>query len=238
MSEERTYKLVEIFDSFQGEGAQMGIPYTFVRFSYCNLKCKFCDTPYNQVNMILTEDILVKEILERQPGWICFTGGEPLLQLTQSLVNRLHGQGLRIAIETNGQTYNEVLRSLDYVVISPKSPSEGIPLDKCIHKSIVRDVKAGLIPINELRYIIVKATDDVFHIPILMDALHVYVSPVFEQAPRNWKMSNWKSGDGHTGTPTLEDVAFQRCLEIMARTRSWIRPIRLSLQTHKFVGAR
>ena len=188
--------------------------------------------------MVLTEDLLVQAILEHQPGWICFTGGEPLLQLTQSLVHRLHEQGLRIAIETNGQTYNEVLRSIDYVVISPKRESEGIPEDRCIHKSIVRDVNAGLITVSELRYIITKATDDVFHIPILMQTEHVYVSPMFEQSPRNWKMSEWKSGDGHTGNPTLEDVAFQRCLEILARTRSWIRPIRLSLQTHKFVGAR
>lgn len=38
-------KINEIFYSLQGEGYHTGTPAVFVRFSGCNLKCSFCDTP-------------------------------------------------------------------------------------------------------------------------------------------------------------------------------------------------
>jgi len=40
------YKVSEIFYSIQGEGLNQGIPFVFIRFSGCNLRCEWCDTKY------------------------------------------------------------------------------------------------------------------------------------------------------------------------------------------------
>ena len=40
------YKVVEMFDSIEGEGKRSGMPATFIRFAGCNLRCGYCDTAY------------------------------------------------------------------------------------------------------------------------------------------------------------------------------------------------
>mgnify|MGYP006285575969 CR=1 FL=1 len=78
--------IIETFLSIQGEGFNLGRPSIFVRFSGCNLKCRFkgktCDTPYAMVakkeHMVLSED-LVDTILSYDIKHVVFTGGEPLL---------------------------------------------------------------------------------------------------------------------------------------------------------------
>ena len=36
----------EVFNSFQGEGRNIGLPSTFLRLAYCNLACRWCDSKY------------------------------------------------------------------------------------------------------------------------------------------------------------------------------------------------
>lgn len=45
MPQTPTARLIEIFESFQGEGPYVGIPMVFVRFQDCALSCRYCDTP-------------------------------------------------------------------------------------------------------------------------------------------------------------------------------------------------
>ncbi|MFN8671183.1 MAG: 7-carboxy-7-deazaguanine synthase QueE [Candidatus Sericytochromatia bacterium] len=116
---ENKYKLVEIFYSIQGEGVRVGTPNIFVRFSYCNLSCSFCDTPYNDVNLELSEEELISNIEAFNCKNIIFTGGEPTLQLNDKLLKKLKDKNFYLAIESNG--IKEISSLIDFICVSPKS---------------------------------------------------------------------------------------------------------------------
>lgn len=107
----------EIFYSLQGEGFHTGTPATFVRLSGCNLKCPFCDTDFKEYTE-MTEVEIVEEVCKNPASLVVITGGEPSLQLTYSLVDRLHEAGKIVAVETNGTKH--LPYNVDWVTFSPK----------------------------------------------------------------------------------------------------------------------
>lgn len=112
-------KVVEIFDSMQGEGEFMGIMCTFVRFAGCNLSCSFCDEAkkYSKAKEMSIEKI-VKKCKQKI---VVLTGGEPTIQpQLKELVAALHSAGHSVHIETNGTNY--VPCEVDWVTVSPKAP--------------------------------------------------------------------------------------------------------------------
>ncbi len=113
----------EIFYSLQGEGVHAGRPAVFVRLSGCNRACPFCDTDFSRFVEMSEQEILGE--IEKFPGEIViFTGGEPAMQLTDSLVCAVKATGRRVHIETNGSL--PVPDSVDWVTCSPKTPPYGI----------------------------------------------------------------------------------------------------------------
>lgn len=108
----------ETFVSLQGEGYFTGTPAFFLRLSGCNLKCPFCDTNH-QTYKEMSEDEIVQEASREKPRHIVITGGEPALQLTESLVDKLHEAGFFVQVETNGTL--PLPQSIDWVTCSPKS---------------------------------------------------------------------------------------------------------------------
>lgn len=138
-----TYSVKEIYYTLQGEGAQTGRAAVFCRFTGCNLWsgserdretaiCKFCDTDFVGIDgpgggKFKTADALADAIAEKWPTgkagrpYVVCTGGEPLLQLDQALVNALHTRGFEVAVETNGTL--EAPLGLDWICVSPKSTS-------------------------------------------------------------------------------------------------------------------
>ncbi|MBQ4229629.1 MAG: radical SAM protein [Bacteroidaceae bacterium] len=108
----------ETFVSLQGEGYFTGTPAFFLRFSGCNLQCSFCDTNH-QTYKEMSEDEIVQEASREKPRHIVITGGEPALQLTESLVDKLHEAGFFVQVETNGTL--PLPQSIDWVTCSPKS---------------------------------------------------------------------------------------------------------------------
>lgn len=114
-------KINEIFYSLQGEGYYTGTPAVFVRLSGCNLHCDFCDTDH-ETGIELTDEQIVKKVCEYPTLHVVITGGEPLLQLTSSLVRKLHQAGLFVQIETNGTRplKGDLLTEIDWVTCSPK----------------------------------------------------------------------------------------------------------------------
>jgi 7-carboxy-7-deazaguanine synthase len=137
-----TYSVKEIFYTLQGEGTQAGRPAVFCRFAGCNLWsgwesdraaaiCNFCDTDFVGTNgngggKFTSPGALAKAIADRwperapsSPRFVVCTGGEPLLQLDQALVDAMHSQGFEVAIETNGT--QPAPREIDWICVSPKA---------------------------------------------------------------------------------------------------------------------
>ncbi len=115
----------EIFYSLQGEGYHSGTPAVFVRLSGCNLRCPFCDTQHGH-GIEMSEEAIVAAVhnlhpptSDLRPPLVVLTGGEPALQLTPSLVELLHHEGRKVAVETNGTL--PLPGNVDWVTLSPKS---------------------------------------------------------------------------------------------------------------------
>ena len=142
-----TYAVKEIFYTLQGEGANTGRPAVFSRFAGCNLWtgreedranaiCTFCDTDFVGTNgpgggKFATAAALAAAVAATWPAstsprarrFVVCTGGEPLLQLDEPLVQALHRQDFEIAIETNGTQLPPP--GIDWICMSPKA---GVPL--------------------------------------------------------------------------------------------------------------
>ena len=115
-------RISEIFYSIQGEGRLLGVPSVFIRFSGCNLRCVWCDTPYTSwkpegKNWSLSK--ILAEVAQFPTRHVVITGGEPLLapqidELTEGLKQR----GAHLTIETAATLFKPV--SADLISMSPK----------------------------------------------------------------------------------------------------------------------
>ena len=134
-----TYTVKEIFYTLQGEGAQSGRAAVFCRFSGCNLwsgreedrsraVCQFCDTDFvgtgpdggRFASATELADAVDRCWLGRAGRrYVVCTGGEPLLQLDEKLIDALHDRGFEVAVETNGT--KPAPPSLDWICVSPKA---------------------------------------------------------------------------------------------------------------------
>lgn len=100
------YKLIEIFNSIDGEGRRAGELTTFIRLSGCNLSCSWCDTSYSQ-NGQCGEMMTLDQIMDKVRSFNCYnitlTGGEPLIHKNvNDLIIALLDGGYDVNVETNG----------------------------------------------------------------------------------------------------------------------------------------
>jgi len=101
------YKVVEIFESINGEGMKAGELSVFIRFAGCNLCCGYCDTKWANEPDTSYVEMEPEEIVERVQAYegknVTVTGGEPLLQKgIGELLRLLTQKGFLVEIETNG----------------------------------------------------------------------------------------------------------------------------------------
>ncbi len=142
-----SYRVKEAFYSLQGEGFHTGRPAVFCRFSNCNLwtgkeedrsdaTCNFCDTDFLGINgqnggKFNSAEELAKHLLKLWPNkrvkpFFVLTGGEPLLQVDQNIVDTFHNYNIEIALETNGT--KRPPKNIDWICVSPK-PNAPLILD-------------------------------------------------------------------------------------------------------------
>ena len=137
-----SYAVKEMFLTLQGEGVNAGARAVFVRFAGCNLwsgreqdrataVCRFCDTDFVGIDGLgggrfadaaaLTAAVEGHWGADTERRFVVLTGGEPMLQVDDALVDALHAAGFRIAIESNGTLAAHP--GVDWVCVSPKAGS-------------------------------------------------------------------------------------------------------------------
>jgi len=148
-------KINEIYYSVQGESTHAGRPCIFIRLTYCNLRCTYCDTEYAFYD---GEDMEIPEIMNEIQQWDCnlveVTGGEPLFQEECiDLLNDLVNSSYEIMLETGGSLSisdvpKEIIKIVDF-----KCPSSG--MEKKNLWSIVDDLQ----PHDEVKFVIGNRED-------------------------------------------------------------------------------
>lgn len=169
--EVKEYLLAEHFYSIQGEGGNTGQAMIFIRFAGCKAKMACmamgvsCDTNFETssdpvpMTHILNVIKRYKSDHSITNGWVLWTGGEPLDQLDEDLIDEVKGLGFQQALETSG--LHPIPKGIDYVTISPKVA------EHVLAKNIEGHV-------HELRYV-VHAGQSLPNPSLLAD--HYYLSP-------------------------------------------------------------
>ena len=138
-----SYAVKEVFLTLQGEGVQAGSRAVFLRFAGCNLwsgreqdrataDCRFCDTDFVGTDgkgggKFRSAEALADQV---EATWgeaqerrlVVITGGEPMLQLDEALIDALHDRGFRVATESNGTL--PAVGGLDWLCVSPKAGTD------------------------------------------------------------------------------------------------------------------
>ena len=137
-----TYAVKELFLTLQGEGVQAGRRAVFVRFAGCNLWsgreadrataiCRFCDTDFVGTDgagggsfatgAALADAVAASWGADVARRYVVLTGGEPMLQIDDPLIDALHARGFEIGVESNGTIAAHP--GIDWLCVSPKARS-------------------------------------------------------------------------------------------------------------------
>lgn len=199
----------EIFHSIQGESTHAGRPCVFIRLTYCNLRCDYCDTEYAFFEGV---ERSLDEIVSIVKGFGCglveVTGGEPLIQKeTIPLLERLLDGGLEVLLETSGAWSIEDVPDEVRIIMDLKTPGSGMVAHNRWENL------AHLDESDEIKFVICDRADYEWARGVIgehdLTARHaVLLSPSFDELdPR--ELAEWILEDGL--------------------------PVRMQLQVHKFI---
>lgn len=200
-------KVNEIFYSLQGEGHYTGTPAVFVRFAGCNLRCWFCDTDFEKGDE-MSEDEIVEAVLQYPTRYVVITGGEPTLQITASLCDKLRAHGLYLMMETNGTRPLPEGCQIDWITCSPK----------------LIDVEEGKLKIATIRLRHIDELKVVFEDSPTQDMA------LYEQIPA----TEYRLQPCDTQDPLCNQAILNKTIKYILQHPKW----KLSLQTHKILHVR
>ncbi len=173
-------KINEIYFSVQGESSRAGLPCVFVRLTYCNLRCTYCDTEYAFYE---GEDRSVDEIINEVKKYDCnlveITGGEPLVQEESiNLMKKLCNEGFDVMLETAGNMPISNIDDRVNIIMDLKCPSSGM-MKKNLYENINHLKKT-----DELKFVIgdredYKWTKDIMNKYNLNSKCEILLSVVF-----------------------------------------------------------
>ncbi len=181
-----TLVINEIFHSVQGESSHMGRPCVFVRLTYCNIRCSYCDTEYAFYD---GKEMLISEIIDTVRSHHCklveITGGEPLFQPNvHELITKLCDEGFEVLVETGGSLDISHIDTRAWRIVDFKCPSSNM-MKKNLWQNVVH-LKEG----DEVKFVIGDREDYLwakqmigdYHIgrrcPVLMSVVFDKLEPV------------------------------------------------------------
>ena len=202
-------KVNEVFYSIQGEGERSGWPCIFIRLSFCNLRCSWCDSEYTFYEGY---DQSIAQILDSISGFPCnlveVTGGEPLVQdECLPLLTALCDAGYEVMLETSGSLDISDVDSRVRRIVDVKCPGSGM-----VSRNRMANFH-GLRNTDELKFVLKDRLDyewakDLVLTESLHDTCPVLFSPVWDEIDFA-DLAEWILDDGL--------------------------PVRLQLQIHKFI---
>lgn len=189
-------RINEIFFSIQGEGTKAGLPCVFIRLTYCNLRCVYCDTEYA---FYIGKDMSIDDIIEQTEKYNCklveVTGGEPLMQEgVHELMSKLCDKGYDVMIETGGSLPIENIDKRVKVIMDLKTP-----YSKMMKKNRYENIP-HLKPTDEVKFVIGSREDYDWTKEIITKydltnkIEQVLLSPVFG-AVENIELAEWIIAD-------------------------------------------
>ena len=184
-------KINEIFYSIQGEGTSSGLPCVFIRLTYCNLRCTYCDTEYAFYD---GKDMSIDDILTKIKQYDCklveVTGGEPLIQKECfDLMTKLCDQDYEVMLETSGSLPIKNVDQRVKTILDFKCPSS-----KMVKKNDYTNINF-IKPIDEVKFVIGNREDYEWSIELikkynLTGKCEVLFSTVFGEL-ENIKLVEW-----------------------------------------------
>ncbi len=149
-------KINEIYISIQGESTKAGSPCVFVRLTYCNLRCSYCDTEYAFYE---GKDYTIDQVIDMVKEYDCklveITGGEPLVQDEECrlLMKRLCDENFEVMLETGGSLPVKDVDTRVKIIMDLKCPSSGM-----MKKNLYNNINF-LKPDDELKFVIGSRED-------------------------------------------------------------------------------
>ena len=181
MTPAKTLTVNEIYHSVQGESTWAGRPCVFVRLTFCDLRCSYCDTEYAfYEGQKRSLDEIVAQVAALQCPLVEITGGEPLLQKNVlPLMKMLCDAGHTVLLETSGAHDISPVDSRVHRIMDLKTPGSG-EVEKNLRSNIEH-----LTPRDEVKFVIGSREDyewsrekvDRFSLPTRCHA--VLFSPIF-----------------------------------------------------------
>lgn len=173
-------KINEIYYSIQGESTKAGLPCVFIRLTYCNLRCSYCDTEYAFYEGYDSSiESVLKEVAKYDCKLVEVTGGEPLVQKeTLDLMKRLCDEGYDVMIETGGSLPIKDIDKRVQIIMDLKCPSS-----KMVKKNLYENIEY-LKPADEVKFVIgtredYEWTKDIINKYKLNDKCEILFSVVF-----------------------------------------------------------
>lgn len=214
MVKERKFPIMELFGpTIQGEGIMTGTITHFLRTGGCGLRCTWCDSMFAVMpkeikkyrTMMTTWEIIEAIAALPKAPYLTLTGGDPCLHKhLGEVVSAAYHQGMRVAVETQGQEFPNWLMECDVITFSPKGPSSGNIVDAkelarycvALGKQRQQRICIKVVVFNEHDFVYAL---DVFHMipPIYYDAFYFTA-----------------------GTPVLEHTTDQAAMDEIASARA------------------
>lgn len=185
-------KVNEIFYSIQGESTKAGLPCIFIRLTYCNIRCVYCDTEYAfYEGRDMTIDEIINDIKKYNCSFVEVTGGEPLVQESvHELMKVLCDNKYSVMLETGGSLPIENVDKRVKIIMDLKTP-----YSKMEKKNRYENI-SYLKPIDEVKFVIGSREDyewaknKISEHDLLNKAEQVLLSPVFDKV-ENIELAKW-----------------------------------------------